>query len=70
MRDTDVIYAAVKMRQAQKQYFKSRSRDDLIKSKELETAFDKMVKDWEAEDYPGDGQPDEAKEWEDYDPDC
>ena len=43
--NTDEFYTLVRsMREAQKLYFKTRSRDVLIESKRLETAIDKEIK--------------------------
>ena len=43
--NTDEFYTLVRsMREAQKQYFKTRCRDTLIESKRLEAAADKEIK--------------------------
>jgi hypothetical protein len=39
----DLVQAAVAAREAQKAYFKDRSRDNLIASKQAEAALDKML---------------------------
>jgi hypothetical protein len=39
----DLVQAAVVVRDAQKAYFKDRSRDNLIASKQAEAALDKML---------------------------
>lgn len=39
----DLVQAAVAVREAQKAYFKDRSRDNLIASKQAEAALDKML---------------------------
>ena len=39
----DLVQAAVATREAQKAYFKDRSRDNLIASKQAEAALDKML---------------------------
>lgn len=43
MTDAELIDLAAKVRTAQKAYFKSRSKDDLIKSKQLESLLDKEI---------------------------
>ena len=43
MTDAELIALAVKMREAQKAYFKGRTREQLIASKELEAVFDKEI---------------------------
>lgn len=43
MTDAELVALAVLMRDAQKTYFKTRTREALIASKELEARFDKAV---------------------------
>jgi hypothetical protein len=43
-RAADLLELAIKMREAQRVYFKDRSRDNLIAAKQLEAEFDKAVK--------------------------
>lgn len=74
MTDAELIDLAIKMREAQKHYFKTRQSQHLFASKEIEGRFDKAVKVRAAVlDHPPDlpwNDPDEAQEWHDYDPDC
>jgi S-methylmethionine-dependent homocysteine/selenocysteine methylase len=43
----------IRMRAAQKQYFKTRDRNDLIESKTLETRVDQMAREFSAQDCEG-----------------
>lgn len=42
----DLVRMAVRMRNAQKLYFRSRTQYDLLKSKELERDFDKKAEEY------------------------
>lgn len=41
---TDLVGLAVRMRAAQRQYFKTRDRGDLLAAKQLEKEFDERAK--------------------------
>ena len=43
MTDAELVKLAVQMRQAQRTYFRTRDRADLMKSKAFEAAFDKAA---------------------------
>jgi len=48
-------------------YMSAEAVADMLDANELSERFQE---DWDEEEYAYDGQPDEAQEWYDFDPDC